>query len=244
MVRTLTANAETKKDTTLGTVPIILIKVDWSTGTQYYADQDVTSVGISAKAKILDFSQIASQETNGIGEVSSASVLLDDSDGTLKTIVNSVLIENTPVTIYQHFKGNAASDLTILLKGRIISQVTWSEGERTLGFEVETYVEDNEVGYAPSEGDITNMHPNAVDTPWPLGFGTVLKVPAPTCAKLQERKRILFFTYIASLSLLIAIPIGIELVVLGEVDISPGVALAKYSNPGVKDGNPSTIGGK
>lgn len=189
-MRTLTSTAEASKDTALGSRPMILLKIDWSTGTVYYADDELTLVGINAEPSILEFSDITEQSTvSKVSQISSASVVLDDTDGSLKTIVNSVLIENTPVTVYQHFAGNLASDLTALMKGRIISDITWSEGERTLSFSIETYIEDNAIGYAPAEEDITNIHPDAVDQPWPLGFGTVIKVPA-----VRVRKQAIGYT--------------------------------------------------
>lgn len=183
-MRTITTNATNMKNTLLGVTPINILKIEWSTGTAYYADQPVTLTGLSAEGSILDISILSDQvKSDNVGTISTASVTLDDLSGDLKTLVDTTIIEGTICTIYQYFKGNTVDDLITLLKGRIISDVIWSEGERTLSFDIETYIKDDVVGYAPEEEDLTDINPAAVGKPYPLGFGSPLKVPAVRALK-------------------------------------------------------------
>jgi len=178
-MKTLTTAAETKATTALGTEPIIIVKVEWTGGTKYYSEKTFTLGALSVEGKIISFNPIqALQKTDSVGEATGASVLLDDTDGALKTIINTEIVEGKPVTVYQHFEGNAQADLTLLLKGKIAGGIGWSEGERTLDISIDTAVEDKEVGFAPDETDIPTIYPPAVEKVWPLCFGTVIHVPA------------------------------------------------------------------
>ena len=92
--------------------------------------------------------------------------------------MSNIILEGLSCTVYQYIEGMAKTDLIVLLDGRLTGDIQWSEGERTLSFTVENYYEDNEIGYAPQEGDIANLNPDVVGQPWPLCFGSPLKVPA------------------------------------------------------------------
>ncbi|GAG31431.1 unnamed protein product, partial [marine sediment metagenome] len=162
-----------------GTEPINIIRIDWDDVATYYGDKTMLIDTISVVGAIVNFSTLSSQiKSDGAGDFSSVSVVLDDSDNTLKQRVNTQILEGRDVTVYQFFEGLSADDAMILLKGRISGDITWDEGERTLSFDVEQYIEDNEVGYAPDEDDIPNISKDAIDKVWPLCFGTVLKVPS------------------------------------------------------------------
>lgn len=163
------------------TEPIILLRVDWGSGTAYYADKDVSIGSEAFEGRILDFSPLSNQITaNLAGEVINASIVLDDTDGVLKDIVDADVIEGTSVTVYQYFEDMDEEDIIVLLRGKIYGAVTWSEGERTLAFEVQTYVFDAEIGYKPSEEDIDyySWDSRIEGKPWPMIFGIPEKVQA------------------------------------------------------------------
>jgi len=183
-MRVLSAHAQAKVDQNLGTEPIIIVRVDWNAGTEYYGDKSFPLDAITIQGKLTECEPVNAQEKlDSLSEVSSVGVTLFDNDGSLKARLNTEIIEGLDCIIYQHFDGNAQTDLAPLLVGRIISPINWHEGDRELSFDVETYVEDNEVGYAPEEGDIANLHPDAIDVPWPLCFGTVIHVP---CVRIRH----------------------------------------------------------
>ncbi len=183
-MRILPNQTQAKVDQNLGTEPIIIVRIDWLAGIEYYGDKSFPLEALDIQGKIIECAPINAQEKlTSLSEVSSVSVTLFDDDGSLKSKINTEVIEGLDCIVYQYFDGLAQADLAPLLVGRIISPVNWHEGERQLSFDVETFIEDNEVGYAPQEGDITNLHPDAVDVPWPLDFGTVIHVP---CVRIRH----------------------------------------------------------
>ena len=191
MVRNLTANTTTKTTTRLATEPLVIVEIEWSSGTEYYADKTLSLGGNNCRGEILEFSVInASGKQDTRGDIASASLSLDDTAGLLKTKVNTLILEGTPVTVYHHYEGNLWSDLTIILRGKIAGTIKWDEGERILGFDIETYLEDAEVGYAPAEGEIAGINPDAIGVPWPICFGTVLRVPATAVFKTSLGKSV------------------------------------------------------
>jgi len=178
-MRSLTGNTETKSQTHLGTEPVIIIKVQWDSSTAYYADKDISFGGIVANGRILEFSPVSSTgKQDSAGEVSSASVTLDDTDGSLKHIVNTEIIEGTTVTVYHHYVGLAESDLVVLLHGKAVGDIDWNEGERILTFGIESYIDDAEVGYTGEQCSPAGVNVDAQSQMWPICFGTCLKVPA------------------------------------------------------------------
>ena len=178
-MRQLSVNTQAKVDTLLATEPIIIIQIDWVSGTEYYGYKTFTLGTWNVQGSINSFSSISSQgKQDSTGEISSVGVTLDDSDGSLKTKVDTEIIEGKICTIYHHYEGNSQSDVTTILKGRIAGDITWLEGERTLEFDIESYIEVNNIGYAPEEGDFSDLWGDAEGVTWPFSFGTVLNVPA------------------------------------------------------------------
>jgi len=177
-MRSLTNDAYTESQKHLGTEPVIIVKIAWDAGDYYYADRTTVVDVINANGRIIQFSPISSTgKQDSTGEVSSAGIVLDDTDGALKTLVNTEIIEGKAVTVYQHYEGLGTSDLVVLLRGRIIGDIDWSEGERQLSFSVESYIEDSEVGFAPCEDfGLTDQNPDTYCQMWPVVFGTVFKL--------------------------------------------------------------------
>ena len=182
-MRTLTATAATQAAQNLGTEPIIIVKIEWDGGDEYYSEKTFTlgtgSAGISAQGKLVDFNPVqVLKKVDSVGEAGGVTLILDDTDESLKAIVNTEVIEGKSVTVYQHFEGALVSDLTTLLVGKITGGIGWSESERTLAITIDSSIEDKEVGFAPDEDDLTDINPDAVDVPWPLCIGSVVHVPA------------------------------------------------------------------
>lgn len=178
-MRTLTVNTTAKTVQRLASEPVLILQIDWSTGVQYYGDKTFTLSGNNIQGKLLDFAPIqATGKQDTGGEVSSASVTIDDTDGTLKTIVNTLIIPGTVVTVWHHYEGNAWTDKTIMFKGKLNGTIDWSEGERQLSFDIESYIDDVEVGFAPEEGEISGQNPDTYGVMWPIVFGSVKRLKA------------------------------------------------------------------
>lgn len=184
-MRSLTTNIQTKVAQNLGTEPIIVAKIDWTSGTVYYSDKTITIGAISAVGAIVNFDNIdASKSTDTSGEVSTVSLDLSDTDGSLKTIWNTDIIENTAITVYHYYVGNDQADMLKIFSGNIVNPVNWDESQRTLSLEAESVIDSAEAGYAPEDGDITDLDPDAIGVAWPMGFGTCIHVP---CVKIKSR---------------------------------------------------------
>jgi len=178
-MRTLTVNTQNKTVQRLASEPILILQIDWSNGTQYYGDKSFVLSGNNVQGKLLEFSPIeASGKQDTGGEVSTASVTIDDVDGTLKVIVNTLIVPGTLATVYHHYEGNAWTDKTLVFKGKLNGTIVWEEGERQLSFDIESYIDDAEVGYAPEEGDLANQNPDTYGVMWPIVFGAVKKIKA------------------------------------------------------------------
>lgn len=184
MPRTLNANAIAEIAKTRGVEPINIVGVFWN-GTQEvkYADKDLS--GISGK--ILDISQIDEiVKIDSKGTSASLTITLDDTDNSIKTILDSTDVHKKKVIVYQYFGGLALSDAFILLAGEINTPVTWSESDRKVTFTILNKIDSREVGFAPEEGQFANVSSDLIGQTWPLVFGECVHVKA---TKVTEKLR-------------------------------------------------------
>lgn len=175
-MRVLSSAAQTEIAKQHGIEPINIIGVKWDgTNEIKYADKDLTGI----VGKILELSNLDEViKAEGSGNSASISVTLDDTDGALKNIINTIDIHKKPVTVYQYFGGLSIDDAFAIFHGEINSPISWIESERKLSFSVLTRIESEEVGFAPEEGQFSNVSTSLLGTVWPLGFGHVMHVPA------------------------------------------------------------------
>lgn len=176
-MRNISASSLDKLATRHGTEPIIIIEVQWvKDGPRIaYADRDVDYV----KGKILEISEIdAIISVSGGSDSQRLSVILDDTDGSLKSILDTQDVHKRPVWVYQWFSGIPLSDKFLLFQGQVNTPVTWKEGDRTVSFDIINKIEDAEVGFSIEEGDFPAAPDELIGKAWPLCFGTVVNVPA------------------------------------------------------------------
>lgn len=175
MPRSPNAAALTKVQTALGTEPLLIVEVDWTAATFSYADKDF----LGSAGKILDLSGLdAIIKLGSSGSSGSLTVTLDDTDGTIKAILNTDDIHKRPVRVYQTYEGLVDGDKFLIFSGQVSSPIDWSEGDRTITFTIINEIEDNQLGFSPEESDADCVLAVAVGVPWPLAFGDVVRVPA------------------------------------------------------------------
>lgn len=176
-MRTISAASLTKLATRFGNEPINILEVDWVAGnTQQYADRDIAG-GI--KGKILTIGELdAVINVSGNGQSQQIEVTLDDTDGTIKAILDSHDIHKRSCRLYQWFEGLAVSEKFLVFQGQVSSPITWNEGDRTVSFSIISKLEDRQVGFSAEEGAFAEIPENLVGQPWPMVFGTALHVPA------------------------------------------------------------------
>lgn len=177
-MRTASAGALAQLAQNLGGLPGNILEIQWvEGGTRYvYGDLDIEADGI--KGKILEISALDAVVNVSAGSDSQGiSVVLDDTDGEIKDILDLHDIHKRPCWVYQWFQNLPTSDKFLLFKGYISSPLTWNEGDRTVSFDVISQIEDVEVGFSIEEGDIDSPPEHLIGQPWPLCFGTVFNVP-------------------------------------------------------------------
>jgi len=174
-MKTLTPTALAKTNQRLGSGFLIIIEIDWVVaGTKYYTKKPATFNTVACETKLFEHGNIVNRGSQFLANsaLSTMSVSLDDTSGELKTLVNQETIEGTKCRAYIRYTDTADVDAIEILRGKISGNVSWSEGERVLDFDIESFSDDSEFGYKDSEDKI-----------WPLVFGTVNRLPA---MKAQE----------------------------------------------------------
>lgn len=176
-MRNISAGGLAKLAQQKGTEPIIIIEVDWggSGGIVSYADRTIGAI----KGKIIQLGDLDVQidilNSNSSQELE---VVLDDTDGSIKGILDSQDVHQRTVRVYQWFDGLALSDKFLLFAGKLTSPITWSEADRTVTFTVLSQLEDKEFGFSAEEGEFPFIPKDMVGKPWPVIFGRCLDVPA------------------------------------------------------------------
>ena len=179
-MRTLSASVTTQ----YATEPIIVLKIEWDSGTVFYGQRTLTWGADSVKGDIISVSNLnnISKDTK-FGDVAAISAVLNDTDGSIKALSDTDILEGTPCTVYQVYVDpltdvEVVTEDNILLRGKLSGDIVWSEGERTLSFSIESALLDGEIGYAPTSTDIPDLDSGAVGKMWPICFGKPIRVPA------------------------------------------------------------------
>lgn len=181
-MRTISTNGLTKLTQRLGTEPIIIVEVDWGRdGVPIsYADKAVGSI----PGKILQVGSLDNiVNVQSSSNSQSIDLTLDDSDGSLKAIIDSQDIHEVDARVYQYFSGLDLSDKFLVFAGKVNSPIKWSEADRTLSLSILNQLEDLETGFSPEEGEVIGLSADMIGRPWPMVFGKVLDVPALQVSK-------------------------------------------------------------
>jgi len=176
-MRTLSVAALAEIAIKRGTEPITVVEIDWTgilTGTyctaQGYESIDDRLISVSA----LDYGV----KLSGSGTSATMSIDLDDTDGTIKALLDADDAYLRPVRVYQSFRDILASEKFLVFEGVINSPIKWDEDSRVVSLALVTMVEDGEYGFTPEEGDFDCLAPSAVGKAWPLAYGTPIRCQA------------------------------------------------------------------
>lgn len=175
-MRSLSANAQALIQQKRGLEPINIVEVDWGLfgGSSRYCDKTIEGLygrilGISPLDYVIDLSGSSSSQE--------ISIVLDDTDGQIKGILDQHDVHQRDVRVYQWFAGMEYSDRFLVFTGKISSPIQWSEAERTFSFRAVTQLEDGEIGFSAEQGNFSAVPEELVDRTWPIVFGTVLDLP-------------------------------------------------------------------
>lgn len=161
-----------------GLEPVLIVKVWWggTTATKYcdrkFEQEDLVG-------KLLEISGIEDVvDINAAASSVSLTVTLDDSEGDIKTIYDKKDIHKLRVQVLQWFSSLPLSEAFVIFEGEISSPILWSEGSRSLKFDVVSKLEDIEVGFSAEEGKFQFIPASIIGKAWPLVFGRVAGVKA------------------------------------------------------------------
>jgi hypothetical protein len=182
MARNISAAAQAKLDQNFGTEPALIIEIQWVDGGSIYrySDKDIDGT----EGKILEVSGldntvvVQSVQSGTSSDSQQISIVLDDTDGSIKNLIDQHDVHKEPAWVYQWFQGTSTDDKFLIFKGQISSPFQWDEGARTVSLDIITRIEDAEVGFSIEEGNFELVSEELVGKPWPLVFGTVKDVPA------------------------------------------------------------------
>ncbi|MBN1908371.1 MAG: hypothetical protein JW818_01405 [Pirellulales bacterium] len=175
MARNLSQDALNKIAQRLGNEPVTIIEVDWTgNGTPIsYADRTVGPI----PGRILEVGSLDNViNVSGNADSQQLSITLDDTDGSIKTVLDTHDVHQRDVRVFQYFDGLDLSDKFLLFRGKISSPVVWSEGDRTVSFDILSQIEDAEIGFSPEEGQFDSIPEDLIGRAWPMCFGTCVHV--------------------------------------------------------------------
>ncbi len=170
-MRTIPSNTLVKLSEQYGTEPVTIVVVSWDRSSQYwYADRELAGI----HGKILTVSDMDTVvNVSGSSDSEEVSIILDDTNGEIKTLMDNNDAHKTEAWVYQYFYGMDLDDKFLLFKGQVNSPIIWSEGDRTISFNIVSQLEDDEVGFSPEEGQFENIADELIGKPWPMIFGSV-----------------------------------------------------------------------
>jgi hypothetical protein len=182
-MRNLTTSARSKSLTAKGTFPIVILEIQWASGTVYYTELEYTFQSRVCDPALMTIGAFASSGKIGSkGEVSTIDFTLDDSTSNLKQKINRELIEGRPARVWHHFYDLPSSDATLIFQGVLAGPIKWNEGERTFSASVESLQNKGETNFIPSDistnpNYVDGLLPEAYNTVWPIVFGNPKRIP-------------------------------------------------------------------
>lgn len=180
-MRFLSPAMRTLLESRQGIESILVVGISWNKGVEsLYSDRNLP--GIAGKIIQLDTLDNVTR-IDGNGQSTNLAITLDDADGTIKAIFDTVDIVYKPISIYQTFSALGTDDRVLLFEGAIASPIQWSEATRQISFTAINRKFNRQVGFALDESNLPIYHQSLLAQPWPMIFGTPVHVP---CLQLTQ----------------------------------------------------------
>ena len=156
-MRQISANGLATLTTKQGIEPICIVEIDWVAGTTaQYADKAIFNI----PGKVVEISELDDvAAVSGASNGQQVTVVLDDTDGSIKALLDTQDVHKRPARLYQYFTGLALTDRFELFDGYITTPIVWSERDRTVTVtilsqlelvETDTTVEESMTGPVPA----------------------------------------------------------------------------------------------
>src|SRR4051812_9714657 len=119
-MRNISTNGLAKIAQSKGAEPILIVEVDWGEGTVAYADSDANGI----HGKILTVGAIDNVvDVTNSNSSQQLELTLDDTDGTIRAILDTQDVHQCDARIYQWFAGMAIADEFLLFAGKLTSPI-------------------------------------------------------------------------------------------------------------------------
>lgn len=183
MSRTASTAAAAALNAQSGKDGFVVLKLTLGTQVYWLADRSFTQGGIALDGRVETHGELGTSvkmdsASRMVGTVSTMSFTLLDEDKFFLGLLNSNDFQGATADVYHWFVGHAASDMLLILHGRIESPPEWHEADRTLKLMVETPRRINPIPFSPSEADGLPVDLPLLGHPWPMCFGIPSDVPA------------------------------------------------------------------
>ncbi|MHA1950976.1 MAG: hypothetical protein ACW987_14015 [Candidatus Thorarchaeota archaeon] len=156
MARQISQQALDKLSQTHGAEPVVIIEI-------VTAHSTASGTDIHVSGKIMEIGQVDSVVAISLNETSEEfQLILDDTDDTIKQIINYNDVHLRDVSVYQWFEGLNWEDRFLIFQGKINSPISWSETDRTVKMSVVSQL----------EGAFSDLPDDMIGKVWPECFGT------------------------------------------------------------------------
>ncbi len=167
--------------------PMMLVEVAWN-GTNFitYADRRLTGSD-SVDPRVVNVGAFdTTTVVSGGSDSRSVQIILNDTDGAVRAIIDEQDIHLRPVRLYLTFQGLPLTEKALMFEGVINSPLVWNESDRTLTFSVFAKLEESEAGFTMEDGNFPFVPPSERNKAWPLVFGQVCNMEAVQVTALRK----------------------------------------------------------
>lgn len=166
---------------------MVIVEVSWNDDTFVaYSDRKLNGLDypIPNIISVSDFD--TTMIVSGSSDSQSVTIVMDDTDGSIRNIIDEQDIHLRPVRLYLTFQGLSIAEKALMFEGVINSPIIWNESDRTLSFTVLSKLEDVEVGFTMEDGNFPYIPPSERGKAWPLVFGQVCNMEAVQVTTLRK----------------------------------------------------------
>lgn len=187
-MRTTTGDTISKLTQQYASEPVLVVKIWWTGTPTYYSTRAFTIGATPVQGRIVKVGTASNQSKQGrnVNSVGTVAFTFDDTDGAIRTLIESQAAELTFAAVYVHYPDLTGADGFCLISGRLVGPFNWREGDRTFDFEIETYISTTDISYSLQEGDFTDGNAEVYNVPWPIVFGKPAHVRSVRIRKQTE----------------------------------------------------------
>jgi hypothetical protein len=162
-------------DTTHGTQPTYEVDIQWASDGPFFTYTSEAKSG--SRGLIISLSDVDSAiRVDRSGTSTSVSVVINDSDGNVKTVIDQNDPQTKVARIYLSFSNS--DERQLLYSGSLSSPIVWNEGDRSVKFDIVELIKGQKFSIVSDDFVSSSLTPKAASEPWPVGFGTVRRAKA------------------------------------------------------------------